>query len=223
MTDRLQRKGAMAVLEAASATTATFVFFPGVLARIGFQNLTARLCGARITHSGFVRSMGGDVVAVSDRVPWTALFVVTFLGPVFLGSWLLLPTLIDASLLDVRPFASISSDPQTFVSTDVLPWLTLEMLSRFEAIDLLRLWFAISCFYCSIPSQALVEGTSNERHTKSVFTQVAVVPLLACIRLLRTFDDLLTVVCASSYLASGLIVLVVGWRLLASIIRTLFM
>jgi len=205
-------------------TLATVVFLPGVLVRLGWQALTSAISGMRVAHHGFVTDLGGEVQYLSGPRAWSKLLVGTVAGPMLIGAVLLLPTIVRTALLDVRPFASISSDPGVVLGrgTSLVPFL--ETLDRFGWADSLRLWFGISCFYCCIPSSMILTEAAQENRSRGRWSPRRLVfgSLIGFFRALRALDALLTVGFAGTYLASGLVVLLVSWRLLTHLAHLLF-
>jgi hypothetical protein len=216
------RRGVLDVLKASGVTFATVLFLPGVLVRVASQLLVAAVTGGRIAHRQLLIELGGEVEYTSGTPRWSGLLLGTVAGPVLIGSILLFPTVVRSTLLDVRPFASISADPATVVShgTPLTPFI--EALQRFGFVGFLRLWFGVSCFYCSVPSAAIVSGADAENRSRPRWspTRLAVAPLLLLFRLLRAVDALLMFGFAGAYLASGLLVLLIGWRLLTLLAQT---
>ncbi len=210
------RRGAVEVLKASGVTFATVLFLPGVLVRVASQLLVATVSGGRIVHRQLLLELGGEVEYTSGSPRWSSLLLGTVVGPVLVGSVLLFPTVVRSTLLDVRPFAAISADPGAVVShgTSLSPFI--ETLQRFGFVGFLRLWFGVSCFYCSVPSAAIIAGASVENRSRPRWSPIRLVvsPLLWVFRFLRAIDTLLMFGFAGAYLASGLIVLLVGWRLL---------
>jgi hypothetical protein len=217
MSESSVRRGALAVLEASSVTLATVVFLPGVLIRLAWQVLTAALCGMQVAHRGFVTELGGEVEHVAGARAWSKLLLGTVAGPMLVGAALLLPTIVRTTLLDVRPFASISSNPGLVVGQDTSLLPFLDTLDRFGWAGFLRLWFGISCFYCCIPSPAILAGAAAENRARRPWSplRLALGSLIGLFRTLRALDMLLTLGFAGTYLASGLVVLLLSWRLLA--------
>jgi hypothetical protein len=216
MSDESLRRGARAVLEASSVTLATVVFLPGVLVRIGCQALTSAISGMRIAHHKFVTDLGGEVEHVSGPRAWSKLLIGTMAGPMLIGAVLLMPTIVRTALLDVRPFASVASDPGLVLGRDTSLVPFFETLDRFGWADSLRLWFGISCFYCCIPSSMILSKSAEENSSRGRWSprRMAFGPLIGLVRALRALDNLLTFGFAGTYLASGLVVLLVSWRLL---------
>jgi hypothetical protein len=216
MIDQSLRRGALAVLEASSVTLATVVFLPGVLVRIGCQVLTSAISGMRIAHHGFVTELGGEVEHLSGPRAWSRLLIGTMAGPMLIGALLLMPFIVRTALLDVRPFASVASDPGLVLGRDTSLTPFFETFYRFGWADSLRLWFGISCFYCCIPSSTILDKAAEENrsHVRWPLRRIAFGSLIGLVRTLRTLDALLTFGFAGTYLASGLIVLLVSWRLL---------
>jgi hypothetical protein len=219
-----RRAGIFAVLQAASVSLATAVFLPGMLVRIGFQLLAATGSGMKINHRDFLTELGGEVSQVSGRSAWTRLMVATLLGPSLLGAVLLLPAVVRLALLDVRPFATISADPGLIVSHDTSLRPVLEAMSRYGLLGFLTLWFGISCFYCSVPSKALLDGAREESRRRRSWSPVRLVLglVISFFRVLRVLDTLLTLGFAGSYLASGLLMLLLGWGLLTFAATAIF-
>jgi hypothetical protein len=219
MNSSATRRGAVEVLKATGVMFATTIFFPGVLVRMACQLLTAFVGGARVVHRQLLFEVGGEPEYQSGTPAWTQLLLATVFGPLLIGSILLFPVVVSSTLLDVRPFAAVSADPGTIVShgTSLLPFT--ETINRFGLVGFLRIWFGVSCFYCSVPSGAILAGALRENQTRPVWSplRVLLVPVLLFFRLLRGVDTLLMFGFAGAYLASGLIVLLLGWRLLAVI------
>lgn len=223
MNDYSFRRGALEVLKASGVVFATTLFFPGVLVRMACQLLVGATSGSYVVHRQLLLEVGGEPEYQSGSPAWTALFLATFFGPVLIGSILLFPTVVRSTLLDVRPFASM--DPGTIVShdTSVLPFL--ETVDRFGFIGFLRLWFGVSCFYCSVPSGSILSGAIGENRSRPRWSPVRMLlapmlpffrlMMLPFFRLMRAIDTLLMFGFAGAYLASGLIMLLIGWRMLA--------
>jgi hypothetical protein len=218
------RTGVLAVIRAASVSIATLLFLPGVLVRVGCQLVIGIASSAPIKHRDFVTELGGEIDRESAERAWTKLLVATIAGPVVLGSVLLLPTIVRWSLLDVRPFAALTVDAKTVVtrSNSVLPYA--EAFVRYGPSEFLRLWFGVSCFYCCVPSANIITGAAAENRSRRRSSPIRLLigPVILACRLLRGIDALLTYGFAGAYLASGLIVLLLGWRVLAAIARTVF-
>lgn len=214
---RERRAGIMAVLQASSVTLATVVFLPGMLIRIGCQLLAAASSDTRIGHSEFLTELGGEVRHFSGPTAWARMLLSTVLGPSLLGAVLLLPAVVRLRLLDVRPFASISADPGLVISHDTSYLPIAEAMSRYGALGFLSLWFGISCFYCSVPTKALLDGARDENQSRARWSpmRLIVTVLNGFFRPLRFLDALLTLGLAGTYLASGLLMLLVGWGLLS--------
>jgi hypothetical protein len=149
------------------------------------------------------------------------MLIATAGGPLLVGAVLLLPTIVRTTLLDVRPFASVSSDPGLVLSRDTPLMPFLEGMDRFGVAGFLRLWFGIACFYCCVPSSTILAGAAAENRARRRFSPLRLVvgSLLGFFRALRALDTLLTFGFAGTYLASGLLVLLLSWRLLAYVIR----
>jgi hypothetical protein len=217
------RRGALEVLKASSVMFASTLFLPGVLVRLASQSLAAASDGSRVVHTRLALELGGEPEYVSGSPAWTRLLLATFAGPVLIGSILLFPMVVRATLLDVRPFASIAADPTTVVghSTPLMPFV--EAISKFGMVGFLRLWFGISCFYCSVPSQTLIAEAAAENRARPCASpaRILLTPLLLFFRLLTALDTLLMFGFAGAYLASGLIVLLLGWRMLTLLAQVL--
>lgn len=71
--------------------------------------------------------------------------------------------------------------------------------------------------YCCVPSGAILAGAAAELRDLPGWspTRLLLRPVIAFFRMLRALDALLMLGFAGAYLASGLIVLLLGWRLLA--------
>jgi hypothetical protein len=217
MNDDSVRRGLLEVLKASGVVFATTVFFPGVLVRMACQLLVGATAGNYVVHRRLLLEVGGEPEYQSGSPAWTALLLATFFGPVLIGSILLFPTVVRSTLLDVRPFASINPGTIASHDTSVLPFL--ETVDRFGLIGFLRLWFGISCFYCSVPSGAILSGTISENRSRPRWSPVRLLltPMLLFFRLMRAIDTLLMLGFAGAYLASGLLVLLIGWRMLVLI------
>jgi hypothetical protein len=215
MNDYSLGRGALEVLKASGVMFATTFFFPGVLVRMACQLLVGAASGNYVVHRRLLLEVGGEPEYQSGSPAWTALFLATFFGPVLIGSILLFPMVVRSALLDVRPFASI--DTGTIISHDTSVSPFLETIGRFGLIGFLRLWFGVSCFYCSVPSGAILSGAIRENRSRSRWSLVRLLlaPMLFFFRLMRAIDTLLMFGFAGAYLASGLIVLLIGWRVLA--------
>ena len=221
MISRSQREGALAVLRASSVTFASTLFLPGMLVRVASQLLAGALAGVGVSHRQMLTELGGEVELQGDKEAWTQIFCATVLGPLLIGSILLFPMVVRSALLDVRPFASIAVDPGTIAGqkTPIAPFY--EALSRFGAIEFLRLWFGVSCFYCCVPSSGILDGARKENSRRARFSPVRLLMALpiAFFRFLIALDSLLLAGFAGAYLASGLLVLLIGWRALGVLAR----
>jgi hypothetical protein len=224
MSEGSVRTGVLAVIRAASVSIATVLFLPGVLVRVGCQLVVGITSGAPITHRDFITELGGEVDGESASGAWTKLLVATIIGPIVLGSVLLLPMIIRWSLLDVRPLAAAGVDLKTVVSRNnsFLPFL--QAFVQLGPGEFIRVWFGISCFYCCVPSANIIAGARAENRDRRRLSPLrfAISPVILVCRLLRGVDALLTYGFAGAYLASGLIVLFVGWRALAVVARATF-
>jgi hypothetical protein len=204
------------------------VFLPGVLVRIGCQVLTSAISGMRIAHREFVTDLGGEVelepVPDPPASAWSRLLIGTMAGPMLIGALLLMPFIVRTALLDVRPFASVASDPGLVLGRDTSLTPFFETLDRFGWADSLRLWFGISCFYCCIPSRMILSKAAKENSLRGRWSplRVAFGSLIGLVHALRALDALLTFGFAGTYLASGLVVLLVSWRLLTYLAHLLF-
>ncbi len=216
MSDQSLRRGARAVLEASSVTLATVIFLPGVLVRIGCQILISAISGMRIAHHDFVTDLGGEVKYLDGTRAWSRLLIGTMAGPMLIGAVLLMPFIVRTALLDMRPFASVASDPGLVLGRDTSLTPFFETFYRFGWADSLRLWFGISCFYCCIPSSEILKEAAGENHSHGRWSprRIAFGSLIGLVGALRALDALLTFGFAGTYLASGLVVLLVSWRLL---------
>ncbi|MDQ3822942.1 MAG: hypothetical protein M3321_06855 [Actinomycetota bacterium] len=210
----------MAVVQATSVMLANIVFLPGVLVRVACQRLAGSFSGAPVAHADFATQLGGKVAPVSDRTRWSILLFATVAGPLLLGSILLMPMIVRATLLDVRPFAPVSSDVVLSRNTSFLP--IAQIFARFGPVEFLRLWFGVSCLYCCIPSTEILAGAAEENRRRARSWRFTLGPVIGVLRALRILDALLTIGFAGTYLASGLIVLLVSWRLLGFLARALF-
>lgn len=203
---------------------ATVIFLPGVLVRAAFQMLAARLGGARLQHHGFLTELGGEAEFVEGPTRWTPLLVAGVVGPLIIGSALLLPVIIPSAVLDVRPFASVARDPSMVASqhTSLLPFL--EIQGRFGTIGFCRIWFGVACLYCAVPSAAVLAGTVAEQRQRQRRSPVRLLlgPFLIVFRALGALDTLLTVGLAGTYLASGLLVLLGCWWFWSVLSRAVF-
>jgi hypothetical protein len=211
------RRGGVEVLKASGVVFATTFFLPGVFVRMACQLVAGAASGCRIVHRGFLSEVGGEPEYEAGSPNWSALLLATFLGPLTIGSLLLLPAAVRFGLLDVNPFLSV--DPRSVVSheSSVLPFM--EVIDRFGFVDFLRLWFGVSCFYCSVPSGGILDGAiaENRARPRLSVSRLALAPLLLLFRLLRGIDTVLLFGFPGVYLASGLIVLLIGWRSLVLI------
>lgn len=218
------RSGVAAVIRATSVSLATLIFLPGVFVRIGSQLVVANMAGLRITHRQLITDLGGEIEQDGIGRGWTKLLMATIAGPLLIGSVLLFPFVVSWTLLDVRPFAAVTVDPSSIVThkTSLLP--LFEAFYRFGAITFMRLWFAVSCFYCCVPSRNLIIGATTELHggRQSRISRLVLAPILLACRALRALDSLLTFGFAGAYLASGLVMLFVGWRILGAIAHTIY-
>lgn len=224
MSNQDRRAGILAVLQASGVSLATIVFLPGMFVRIGCQLLAATVSGTRISHNGFLTDLGGEVRHESGPSAWSRILVATSLGPFILGSVLLAPTVVPFTLLDVRPFASVSADPSMVVGHDTPFFPFLEALNRYGLAGFLALWFGVSCFYCSVPSKAVLDGAGEANKTRRRWSPLRVLfmSVIAFFRLLRGVDTLLMLGFAGSYLASGLLTLLFGWWLLTLATNAVF-
>ncbi len=215
MNDYSFARGTLEVLKASGVMFATTLFFPGVLVRMACQLLVGAASGNYVVHRRLLLEVGGEPEYQSGSPAWTALLLATFFGPVLIGSILLFPMVVRSALLDVRPFASV--DPGIIVSHDISVSPFLETFDRFGLVGFLRLWFGVSCFYCSVPSGTILSGTIGENRSRPRWSPVRLLlaPMLLFFRLMRAIDTLLMFGFAGAYLASGLIVLLIGWRVLA--------
>src|SRR6266511_153957 len=168
--------------------------------------------------------LGGEVQHVSGPPAWSRLLIGTMAGPILIGAVLLMPTIVRTALLDVRPFASVASDPGLVVGRDTSLVPFFDILDRFGWAESLRLWFGISCFYCCIPSSMIIKEAAKESGSRGRWSprRMAFGSLIGLVRALHALDNLLTFVFAGAYLASGLIVLLVSWRLLTYLAHLLF-
>jgi hypothetical protein len=209
------RTGFAATVRAAAVITATGVFLPGVLIRIAFQELVSRTTGMQLERTDFMSELGGELDHTGGPSAWTPLMLATFAGSVIVGTALLMPFAIRYDLLDVRPLVSVSSKLLLSHSTSTLPFLDASL--RLGATQTLRLWFGVSCFFCSVPSSKILQGVRAEglMHRRSPGTLV-LRPVVLFFRALRGLDAMLAFVFAGAYLASGLIILLLGWRLLGA-------
>lgn len=100
----------------------------------------------------------------------------------------------------------------------------LEGLNRYGLIGFLALWFGVSCFYCSVPSKAVLDGAREETRQRPRWSpvQLLLTAVMGFFRLLRGVDTLLMFGFAGSYLASGLAMLFTGWTLLALLTTVAF-
>jgi hypothetical protein len=215
MAERSTLGGAVAVLRATGVVFATTFFLPGVLVRMACQLVAANASGSPIVHRQLLTEVGGEPECQSGSPNWSVLLLATFVGPLVIGSVLLFPAVVRFDLLDVNPFLSVG--PGTIVShqSSIAPFM--ETVDRFGFVGFLRLWFGVSCFYCSMPSAGILAGAveENELRPRSSPTRLLLAPLLLLFRLMRAIDNVLLFGFPGVYLASGLIVLLVGWRLLA--------
>jgi hypothetical protein len=219
--DRSTRQGALAVLKTSNVTVVSTLFLPGMLVRVASQLLAGSLAGFRVGHREMLSELGGEVEFEDKDGRWTLLFCATVVGPLLIGSALLFPMVVRSTLLDVRPFVSIAVDPSTVAGqgTPVAPFY--EALSRYGTLEFLRLWFGISCFYCCVPSAAVLAGARRENAGRGRFSpvRVALAAAISFFRFLVAIDSLLLAGFAGAYLASGLLFLLIGWRLLGLLAR----
>ena len=209
------------MLKTLNVAVVSTLFFPGLLVRVASQLLAGSMAGFRVSHREMLSELGGEVEFEEKEGRWTLVFFATVIGPLLIGSALLFPMVVRSTLLDVRPFASIAVDPSTIAGqgTPVAPFY--EALSRFGTLEFLRLWFGISCFYCCVPSAGILEGARRENARRNRFSPIRL-PLAAAIaffRFLVAIDNLLLAGFAGAYLASGLLFLLIGWRLLGVLAR----
>jgi hypothetical protein len=209
------RTGFVATVRAAAVITATGVFLPGVLIRIAFQELVSRTTGMQLERTDFVSELGGGLDHAGGPSAWTPLMLATFLGPVIIGTALLMPFAIRYDLLDVRPLVTVSSKLLLSHSTSTLPFLDASL--RLGVTQTLRLWFGVSCFFCSVPSSKILQGVRADArgHHQSPGTLV-LRPVVLFFRALCGLDAMLAFVFAGAYLASGLVILLLGWWLLGA-------
>jgi hypothetical protein len=216
-----RESGFLAVLETLSVTTTTVLFLPGLLVRIGCQQLAARLSGFELEYTGFSRELGGEIEGVPGDNGWTPLLVATVLGPVTLGVVLLLPRLIGSALLGVSVFPAANPSTRLVLthSTSLVPFI--DTLTRLGGVEMLRLWFGVSCFYCCVPSIPILEGAGKELHARPAWSPLRWVgtSTVAIFRALRAVDFLLTFFLPGAYLASGVIILFVFWDGLTMLIK----
>jgi hypothetical protein len=217
MAERPTLSGAVAVLKAAGVVFATIFFLPGVLVRMACQLITANFSETAIVHRQLLTELGGEPECQSGSPNWTALLLATFLGPLAIGSVLLFPAVVRFDLLDVNPFLSVNPGMILTHQSSLAPFL--EVRERFGFVGFLRLWFGVSCFYCSVPSAGILAGARAENVDRSPRSPVRLLlaPLLLTFRLLVAIDDVVRFVVPGVYLASGLLVLLLGWWLLAQL------
>jgi hypothetical protein len=213
-------QGIKAMLHATAVLIATSVFLPGVLVRVACQEIATRTSGMRVERQDFVTELGGEIEHLGGVSAWTGLMVATIVGPLLIGSALLTPFVVRWALLDVRPFASTSANNPSVLlthSTSALPFLEASQTLGFT--QALRLWFGISCFYCSIPSSVILEGARRENAARSWRSPLKLVltPVTLFYRGVRAIDAMLTYVLADAYIASGLIILALSWRALSAL------
>jgi hypothetical protein len=206
------RTGFAATIRAAAVITATGVFLPGVLVRMAFQELVCRVTGMELERSEFISDMGGKLDHTAGPPAWIALMAATFLGPATVGTALLLPFAVRFNLLDVRPLVTVSSSLVVSHSTSTIPFLDASL--RLGTVQMLRLWFGVSCFYCAVPSKEILDGVRATDQRRWLPTRFVLAPVVTVFRALCGLDAMLAFVFAGAYLASGLITLRVAWRLL---------
>jgi hypothetical protein len=224
MNDSPHWAGIRSVIQASSVVLATALFLPGMLIRSAFQMLAARLSGASIEQHGFITELGGEVEFVEGNARWTPLLVAAVVGPLLIGSALLLPVIVPSAVLDVRPFAAISRDPSLVISHDTSLLPLLDLHDRFGTAGFLRLWFGVACFYCAVPPRSVLDGALAEQRRRRAWSpvRIALGPVLLAYRLLAALDTLLTFGFAGTYLASGLLILLGSWWFWTAVSRALF-
>lgn len=215
--------GARGVVTALACAFSTALFLPGVLMKVGVELAVARSIGREIQISGFLREFGGEVES-EEKVPWTR-FLVLSSGVLYgLGVVLLLPTIFESSVLDVRPFAAVSANTHLVVSRDTHFLPLYDMLTRLGTAHFMRLWFGVSALVCSLPASAVLEHALDEQRARHKWSpaRLAMAGPLAVLRLLSLVDQLVSWLLVSGYLVSGLLVAYLSWRLLSVIMSALF-
>ena len=206
--------GIRAVITTLACAFSTAVFLPGVLMKVGVELSVARVLRRTVRISGFLREFGGEVESEEKDMPWTRFLFMTILTLYVIGAILMLPALIEVSLLDIRPFAAVSSDPSLVVSRDTSFVPLYDLADRVGVTQFWRLWFGVSAVVCCLPSSAVLDGALKEqrrRPRRSVSRWLLAGPL-NCLRVLRALDQLVTYLLVSGYLVSGLIVGYLSWR-----------
>jgi hypothetical protein len=221
---RSASSGLRAVLVAFSVSFATIVFLPGVLVRVGAQRIAGQMLGADVEHYGFSQSVGGEVEPRDrSRSPYLALFFATMLVPLVVGAALLLPAIVRYSLLDVRPFSSVSTDPSSIIGTSTPVRPLMDLVGRVGRVGSLRIWVGVSCLYSTVPSASLSEGARAElrsgRHGK--VSRMLLGTPIAAVRLLLQIDNALMLGLAGAYFASGLLVTLVVWIGTSEVLRAI--
>jgi hypothetical protein len=208
------------VLRTAAVATETIVFAPGVLIRMGCQFIVAQMTGSDISHANFSSELGGEIEGEVATGGWTALLLATAF-PIVIGLVLLLPSILGSALLGINVIPTVPLNAKLVFthSTSSLPFVTsLDALGR---VDFFRLWFGFSCFFCSVPSAAILDGVAgeNSKRPRHSLLRLFTAGLSYVYRGLRAIDAILLLGVPGAYLASGLIPLVICWEGIASLSR----